>query len=364
MRTAVMLFGRDTAVVSMDDAAQKIFPLSEISGKKSSAEALLSSYPRLLAAVVAACSSLPVEPAVFSPEFKDLPAGEWMCSVVQLDSSATAAAGAVCAAVFTLPGPERAEDDRAPCSEAAFTRTLIRILSHDLRTPFMTASHFFSILPSYISPETSEKFAPLIAEMSRIFVSSKLLLDNVQLAGSLQYAVNFREERLSLKELLETAGKTASEALSRSSKGTPHFPRIKLEEDVLISGDVRMLSLVMRNLAAVCLAHADRSRPCTISAAVEEDAVHISFRYTGLPVSQSLMEAVSHSDWGREPEESEGVHSVGLFLHTAQQLLHLHQSAVTAESVIPPGFSEKRADCTIRFPLQRRLKPHGQQPGV
>ncbi len=355
MRTAVILFDRDTAVVSMDAAAQTLFPLPDISGEHPSAESLLRPYPRLLAAVEAACGSDPIEPVTCSPDFMDFPAEEWECSVVQLGLSGSAAVGAVCATLFTLP---ETEIDRSLCPEAAFTKTLVRIISHDLRTPFMTASHFFSLLPSYVAADTFEKFAPLIAEMSRIFVSSKLLLDNVQLSGSQHFAKSFRAERLSLRELLETAAKTAAEALPHSPKGTTSFPRIELEEDVLIIGDVFMLSLVMRNLAAVCIAHADRSRPCTISAAVEKDTVHIAFRYIGVPVSQSLLDAVSHSDWGTSREESEGVHSVGLFLHTAQQLLRLHQSAVMVGSIISTGSFEKKADCSMRFSLPRRLSLH------
>jgi hypothetical protein len=208
--------------------------------------------------------------------------------------------------------------------------SVIRVISHELRSPFSTARHFFSLMESRLSAVLSDSWPEMIREMTELFSRSSLLVDTISsLTDDIYGPLICRDELVVLDEIFDKAIAQVHSYLD--------LRQIELvkesESDLLIRGDKDLLySALQYILSAIALELGGASSAREV-VRLEVNS-KVTAAYVRLVVScqkgtrqvlphfpPDVCEIINSRAWGTVPGIRTGISSAGLFLFAGSQLL-------------------------------------------
>ncbi len=208
--------------------------------------------------------------------------------------------------------------------------SVIRVISHELRSPFSTARHFFSLMESRLSGVLPHSWPEMIREMAELFSRSSLLVDTISsLTDDIYGPLICREELVVLDEVLDKAVAQVQSYLELRQIVLVK----KSERDLLVRGDKDLLySALQYILSAIAseLGGASSAKGITrleissnVTAAYVRLAVacQVENGQTRQHFAPDVCEMINSKTWGTVQGIRTAISSAGLFLFAGSQLL-------------------------------------------
>ncbi|MGB5929143.1 MAG: HAMP domain-containing sensor histidine kinase [Cyclobacteriaceae bacterium] len=203
------------------------------------------------------------------------------------------------------------------------------IIAHDLKGPMATLTSFLKIFITYEQGLTREEMKGLAERMHESTTSLSVLLENLlEWSRSQMGAIQFRPERLELKDLIEK-NVTRHRVRAQEKNVTLVFEEGGEPE---VIADRHMLDFIIRNLLSNAVKFTPESGKVTVSARQSGMFVHLVVCDTGIGIpyedQKMLFEETHHlSSKGTDNEVGTGL---GLLL--CKEFADFHQAELTVKS--------------------------------
>lgn len=220
---------------------------------------------------------------------------------------------------------------------------VLRAAGHDLRAPYEQIQR---LIPFLDQPDERfmEQRSRIRAQLDRLFRRAALVIDNIVAmnAGDSPSGSPYREEIIAVQELVSGVLKGVESEIQE--KGVALECRV--EEEVLVRGDPRMVRVVLLNLLNNAVKFSYPGSTIVIMADIREDSVEFSVADGGTGFDPSLLAGIEAGEWGHTTSGTAGEAGSGIGLSVCRTFLRHHGSALRIAS--RPGEGS-----TVFFPLPR-----------
>ena len=329
MPDGLVLYARDGTIQYVNPAAEKLLGLS-------SDQAATPTEERLRGVRVLDASGKPVAPEQ-RPAARALRGEAVFHEVLILDGPPPLGRRSLSVSAVPIPGPDGAVDG-VVASLVDVTRLqqvqeqrddLVRMVSHDLRTPLSALLLQAQMLQRSLQPgdRHAKRVAAIIANGQRLATMIRDLVEVVRLeSGQFQLARKPIDVQRFITDLCERLGKTLpTERLRLSSE--PHLPLVPADPDRL----ERMLVHLLSN----ALKYSDASAEVGVHTSCADGFVTIAVADHGVGISRRELPQV----FARRSRSNEGgrQESLGLGLYITALLVRAHGGRIEVESELGQG---------------------------
>ncbi|MDQ2871216.1 MAG: ATP-binding protein [Acidobacteriota bacterium] len=244
----------------------------------------------------------------------------WHVTVVALPPGSRAAAVGVLRDVTRV---ERTESMR---------RTFVADVSHELRTPIASiAAAAETLADADPNPAEAAHLLDLIQRQSDRM--RELIDDLMDLAQIESGAVELASSEVGLEELLrETAADFAAAVAEKKIE-----IHVQAEGGLLIAGDRRRLSQVVRNLIDNAIKFSPEAGVVTLQAALEPGGVSLSVSDSGPGIPRSEQDKIFQRFYQVDRSRSKSRPGTGLGLAIVKHIIQLHGGSIEVESALGRG---------------------------
>ena len=202
--------------------------------------------------------------------------------------------------------------------------SILRAVSHDLRTPLTAISGAASVLLS--SPETSEKNIAMLSDIKQDADSLIIMVENLLSVTRIQ------DGTLPLKKREELLEEVAGDALLTTRR---RFPECKVEldlsEDILyLPMDPLLIRQVMINLLENAIRHSGDREHVRMRLYRREDWAVVEVRDQGRGLAPEVLQAVRTGQ--AMPLTGDATRGMGIGLSVCQSIIKAHGGFFTAEN--------------------------------
>lgn len=151
---------------------------------------------------------------------------------------------------------------RAMYTMEDYRRTLTDSMAHDLKSPLMAISGYAENLKENVNTEKKEHYAESI--INNVQYMNDIISNILQLSRLESGTIKLNKENLELKNLIEQNLEKYEEVLSENNL------KIKMENSVIVKGDVKLLSQALDNLISNAVKY---SEPDSVIEIIAEDNI-------------------------------------------------------------------------------------------
>jgi two-component system sensor histidine kinase KdpD len=210
---------------------------------------------------------------------------------------------------------------------------LLRMISHDLRTPLTSISGNASILLRQSDSLSTEQQAEL---HESIYEDSIWLND---LAENLLSIARIEKQQVDLNLKPELIEDVVSEALKRvSRKDTKHHIALLMNDDLLMAKmDSRLIVQVVFNLVDNAIKYTPPGSHITISSGREADAIIVEVADDGPGIRDEDKQKIFDRFYITENERGDSRRALGLGLYLCRAVIEAHGGEITVRDNDPKG---------------------------
>ena len=213
---------------------------------------------------------------------------------------------------------------------------IIKILGHDLRSPFNKISLIADLLRRNMSDDEVKKHSRLLNMLEEVQGHSMILLEQMLHLASVQgEAKHIQFERFDARELVDSAINTFSlQAEEKDVKLTGKKPDIQ----VAINADQLLLEQVVKNLMNNALKFTPAGGTVTIEARLfAPEKLELIVTDTGIGIAEEDLPHLFKEFTRIKKKGINGEPAIGLGLAICKQIVTLHQGKIWAESTLGKG---------------------------
>ncbi|MCI9156899.1 MAG: DUF4118 domain-containing protein [Lawsonibacter sp.] len=202
--------------------------------------------------------------------------------------------------------------------------SILRAVSHDLRTPLTAISGAASVLLS--SPEVSPKNLAMLSDIKQDADSLIVMVENLLSVTRVQ------DGTMPLKKREEMLEEVAGDALLTTRRRFPDcHVELKLSEDILyLPMDPLLIKQVIVNLLENAIRHSGDKEHITLSLYRQEDWAVVEVRDRGRGLSPEVLQAIMA---GRAiPLSGDATRGMGIGLSVCQNIIKAHGGFFTGEN--------------------------------
>lgn len=223
--------------------------------------------------------------------------------------------------------------------------TLLRAVSHDLRTPLtgiIGASDTLMTSKHHLSEQEQDKL------IGYIYEDSNWLLHMVE---NLLSVTRIREENSSVNKIPEPLEEVVSEAIMRVKKRYPDAQIIvKVPDDFLmVPMDATLIEQVIMNLLENTLRHSKSMKPTELLVLKEENFVLFHVLDYGIGIMEDRIETIFDGYSHTENQSSDTTKGMGIGLTICKTIVNAHGGTIAVQNKIDGG-----AVFTFSLPLDGR----------
>lgn len=207
---------------------------------------------------------------------------------------------------------------------AAIRESILRAVSHDLRTPLTAISGTVSVLLE--SPEVSEKNLSMLSDIKQDADSLIVMVENLLSVTRVQ------DGTMPLKKREDLLEEVAGDALLTVRRRFPDC-RVELElpEDILyLPMDSLLVRQVMVNLLENAIRHSGDTEHIRMRLYRQDDQAVVEVRDQGRGLSSEVLQAVRTG--GAMPLTGDATRGMGIGLSVCQSIIKAHGGFFTAEN--------------------------------
>lgn len=203
--------------------------------------------------------------------------------------------------------------------------TLLRSISHDLRTPLTGISGSSAFIVNSFDKLEKKEIISLINDIGNDAIWLNNMVENLLNLTRLQ------EDNLKLKKQKEVIDDIMEEVISRLPKTYRNYIHLKLPDILLVEVDGRLFIQVLVNIIDNGFKHTKEGTEVTIKVYKKQDCIIFEIADNGGGIEPSLQEKIFDSFEG----ESKGISSdsyrgTGLGLNIAKEIIHAHDGTISA----------------------------------
>ncbi|WP_458121962.1 HAMP domain-containing sensor histidine kinase [Paenibacillus sp. Z6-24] len=223
-------------------------------------------------------------------------------------------------------------------------RDFVANVSHEIRTPLQMIQGYSEALLDGMasSPEESNELVQVIYDES--LRMSRLVQDLLDLSRMEAGHTDMNFGQMNLNELMDRVYRKFS---VRAKERELELDFVRDETPLMLEADADRLEQVFTNLLDNAFRHTQAGGTITVTAAVEDSNVRVSFQDTGagIPLEDLpfIFERFYKADKARVRGESGGT---GLGLAIVRNIIEAHQATITADSQVGKG-----TVFTLRLPV-------------
>ncbi len=197
----------------------------------------------------------------------------------------------------------------------------IRIIAHDLRSPFSSIMGILEILKESLHDYNIDEIENYINIASESANRTLNLLDNLVVWTVLQNKEkSFNPVKVNLYELIELELENFSN--SARQKGISSKNSIGMSLDV--SADVQMIKTVLRNLINNAIKYTNNNGKIKVSAIKRGQFIEVSIQDTGIGIPQKMQEELFNKQEFHSTEGTNHEQGTGLGLLLCMEFIELH----------------------------------------
>lgn len=207
---------------------------------------------------------------------------------------------------------------------ASIRESILRAVSHDLRTPLTAISGTVSVLLE--SPEVSEKNLTMLSDIKQDADSLIVMVENLLSVTRIQ------DGTVPLKKREELLEEVAGDALLTTRRRYPEC-RVELElsEDILyLPMDPILIKQVMVNLLENAIRHSGDTKHIQMRLYRREDQAVVEVRDRGRGLSPEVLQAVQTGE--AMPLTGDATRGMGIGLSVCQSIIKAHGGFFAAEN--------------------------------
>ena len=207
---------------------------------------------------------------------------------------------------------------------AAIRESILRAVSHDLRTPLTAISGTVSVLLE--SPEVSEKNLAMLSDIKQDADSLIVMVENLLSVTRVQ------DGTMPLKKREDLLEEVAGDALLTVRRRFPDCKvELELPEDILyLPMDSLLVRQVMVNLLENAIRHSGDTRHIRMRLYRQEDRAVVEVRDRGRGLSPEVLQAVRTGE--AMPLTGDATRGMGIGLSVCQSIIKAHGGFFTAEN--------------------------------
>lgn len=207
--------------------------------------------------------------------------------------------------------------------------SILRAVSHDLRTPLTSISGAVSVLLA--SPEVSEKNLMMLSDIKRDADSLIIMVENLLSVTRIQ------DGTMPLKMREEMLEEVAGDALLATRRRFPDcHVELNLSEDILyLPMDPLLIRQVIVNLLENAIRHSGDREHITLHLYRQEDWAVVEVRDQGRGLSPEVLQAIQAGQ--AMPLSGDATRGMGIGLSVCQSIIKAHGGFFTAGNHQPKG---------------------------
>ncbi|MEK7278245.1 MAG: HAMP domain-containing sensor histidine kinase, partial [Chloroflexota bacterium] len=210
----------------------------------------------------------------------------------------------------------------------------IAAASHDLKGPITAIFGYSQLLAKggELTPQQSDY-------LSRMQKAAKQMLDLVQNLlelARIDMGVDLKLEPCNMRDLLTGV---ADEFQAQAASKGQNFKLLPFEGQAHIMADTPRLRQVLRNLIGNAIKYTPGGGAVTISGVVEEEAIQIEIRDTGIGIPPADLPFIFEKFYRVQTSETRDIEGNGLGLAIVKSIVEQHGGKVKVESDIGKGSS-------------------------
>ena len=229
--------------------------------------------------------------------------------------------------------------------------TILRSISHDLRTPLTSITGSVSMLLDKEDDFSSDDRKKLLLDVYNESVWLNRFVEN------LLSLTRIDDDLMKLKiqpELIEEiVGETL--VIIRRRLGNRSIKVVTPKDPILVWMDSALIEQVLNNLLDNAIAHTKENGEIAINVACELDQVRFSVWNNGPGIPDDVLERIFERYFVGNEERFDSRRGMGLGLSICQSIIRAHQGVLTAENHPDGG-----AVFTFTIPINGGLVKHGQ----
>lgn len=222
---------------------------------------------------------------------------------------------------------------------------LFSIISHDLRTPMASLKVFLDVLMNFNQGQIDQqKVEEYYLKVQGYIHNVMSLLDNL-LNWSLTQ-LGEKEPVLADVSLSQSVATTQELVSLLAAKKKVSVATNLPDEEVTITGDANMISLVLRNLLGNAIKFSEEHTTITISLQTDEQHAWLEIQDEGVGMPQDVRDNLFNPHYHQSTRGTGDEKGAGLGLKLCQEFVSMQSGTIKVESEL-----EKGTTFTLSFPL-------------
>lgn len=218
------------------------------------------------------------------------------------------------------------EDNKIEIEKEKLRNTLLRSISHDLRTPLTSIAGSSTLITEKYDTLSDETIYNLVKTISYDACWLNQLVEN------LLNMTRIQDGKLLLKKQKEVVDDILYEALAHveSRKGTHHIQLHLPETIVCVSMDGKLMIQVLINLIDNAIKHTPKNATIDISCHIYKDKAVFEVMDDGSGIDPEIQEYIFDSFVTTNSNHSDAQRGIGLGLSIAKAIIDAHQGKIYA----------------------------------
>lgn len=242
---------------------------------------------------------------------------------------------------------EEKEDSKLQIEKERLKSTLLRSISHDLRTPLTGIAGSSNFLLDHVAMLDEETVSSMLSD---ICTDAEWLSSMVE---NLLNMTRIQEGRLEVQKKREVVDDLISGAVTLVSRrlGDHHLKTSTPEAIVLIQVDARLFTQVLVNLIDNAIRHSGSSTTITVSAKVSKNLLVFKVSDDGAGIPADRLGRIFDSFFTTVYENGDKQRGTGLGLTICKAIVEAHDGRITA-------FNNDKGGATFQIDLPMEGKPN------